>query len=107
MSARRTFVAIVVAAMLFFAGHAHAQRSGRGGNSAKISRQGNAGSTQQDRRPIFVSGRVAVDDGTSPPEHVAIDRVCSGKTRRETYANSTGAFSFQMGTEAAEVQDAS
>src|SRR5689334_21490368 len=32
-------------------------------------------------RPIFLSGKVVMDDGTPPPESVVIERVCGGNPR--------------------------
>src|ERR1700733_5116740 len=32
-------------------------------------------------RPIFISGRVMMDDGTPPPEPVTIMKVCNGNGR--------------------------
>src|SRR5262245_15330432 len=48
-------------------------------------------------RPIFLSGKVVMDDGTKPPEPVAIERVCNGIVRREQFTDSKGHFSFQLG----------
>jgi tetratricopeptide (TPR) repeat protein len=60
----------------------------------------------QERRPVFLSGRVVLDDGTPPAERVSIERVCNGRVRRESYTDSHGLFSFQMGAEAQMFQDA-
>jgi tetratricopeptide (TPR) repeat protein len=48
-------------------------------------------------RPIFLSGKVVMEDGTPPPESVAIERVCNGIPRREQFTDSKGHFSFQLG----------
>lgn len=48
-------------------------------------------------RPIFLSGKVVLDDGTPPPEPVVIERVCNGQPRPEAYTDSKGRFSFQLG----------
>ncbi|HEY7389205.1 MAG TPA: tetratricopeptide repeat protein [Bryobacteraceae bacterium] len=48
-------------------------------------------------RPIFLSGKVVMDDGSKPPEPVAIERVCNGIVRREQFTDSKGHFSFQLG----------
>jgi tetratricopeptide (TPR) repeat protein len=47
--------------------------------------------------PIFLSGRVVLQDGTPPPESVVIERVCNGVVRPEAYTDSKGRFSFQLG----------
>ncbi len=58
-------------------------------------------------RPIFISGKVLLDDGTPPPEPVAIERVCHGQPRTEGYTDTKGRFSFQLGNNLAVMQDAS
>ena len=49
------------------------------------------------QRPIFLSGKVLLADGTPPGEPVTIERVCWGRHRPETYTDSKGRFSFQLG----------
>ena len=58
-------------------------------------------------RPIFLSGRVAIDDGSSLPEPAAILRVCNGSPHTEGYTDSTGTFGIQFGNEQGVIQDAS
>jgi tetratricopeptide (TPR) repeat protein len=52
---------------------------------------------QEMQRPIFLSGRVVLQDGTPPPESVVIERVCNGIVRPEAHTDSRGRFSFQLG----------
>src|SRR5436305_1095648 len=40
------------------------------------------------RRPIFLSGKVLVSDGSLPPDPVTIERVCQGYVRPEGYTDS-------------------
>ena len=49
------------------------------------------------QRPIFLSGKVMLADGTPPGEAVTIVRDCWGQRRPETYTDSKGRFSFQLG----------
>ena len=49
------------------------------------------------QRPIFLSGKVMLADGTPPGEPVTIVRDCWGQRRPETYTDSKGRFSFQLG----------
>jgi Flp pilus assembly protein TadD len=49
------------------------------------------------QRPIFLSGQVMLADGTPPGEPATIERVCWGHRRPETYTDSKGRFSFQLG----------
>ncbi len=59
------------------------------------------------QRPIFLSGKVMLDDGTPPAEPVTIERVCNGNPRAEAYTDSKGRFSFQLGQSQGVLQDAS
>lgn len=58
-------------------------------------------------RPIFLSGKVMLEDGTPPPDPVVIERVCNGQSRPEAYTDSKGRFSFQLGQNTAMMADAS
>ena len=49
------------------------------------------------QRPISLSGKVMLADGTPPGEPVTIVRDCWGQRRPETYTDSKGRFSFQLG----------
>jgi len=59
------------------------------------------------QRPIFLSGRVVLEDGTPPPEPVVIERVCNSVTRPEGYTDTKGRFSFQLGQNTQFMPDAS
>jgi tetratricopeptide (TPR) repeat protein len=58
-------------------------------------------------RPIFLSGKVVLEDGTPPPDPVVIERVCNGVARPEAYTDTKGRFSFQLGQNNAVLADAS
>src|SRR4051794_27349900 len=47
-------------------------------------------------QPIFISGRVMMEDG-APAPNVVIERVCSGSPHSEGYTDSRGYFSIQLG----------
>ncbi len=47
-------------------------------------------------RPIYISGRVVLEDSTPPPEAVKIERECKGVVRLEGYTDSKGRFSLQL-----------
>jgi tetratricopeptide (TPR) repeat protein len=59
------------------------------------------------QRPIFLSGKVVLSDGTPPPQSVVIERVCNGTVRPEGNTDSKGRFSFQLGQNAMAMMDAS
>ncbi len=58
------------------------------------------------KRSFTLSGRVVLDDGTPPPERVAIERVCPNQTRREAFTDSNGAYRFVLGADSGAFQDA-
>jgi tetratricopeptide (TPR) repeat protein len=58
------------------------------------------------QRPIFLAGKVMLDDGTALADRVKIERVCNGTARTEAYTDRKGQFSFQLGRNM-EMQDAS
>ncbi|MCX6597195.1 MAG: tetratricopeptide repeat protein [Acidobacteria bacterium] len=58
--------------------------------------------------PVFLSGKVMLDDGTPPPEPVTIERICNGGSPRpEGYTDSKGRFSIQLGQNTQMLADAS
>jgi len=63
---------------------------------------------QTPQQPIFLSGRVMLEDGSPPAESVVIERVCSGQAHAEGYTDSKGYFAIQLGSRnGAVMQDAS
>jgi tetratricopeptide (TPR) repeat protein len=56
--------------------------------------------------PIYLTGRVAIDDGSALPGPVTIERVCNGSTHTEGYTDMKGTFGIQFGNEAGVFQDA-
>jgi tetratricopeptide (TPR) repeat protein len=58
-------------------------------------------------RPVFLSGRVVLDDGSKPSPDIAIQRVCNGNPHTETHTDSKGRFSFQFGSSTDAAMDAS
>jgi len=75
---------------------------------------GSAGQTSQAQtqrfpdmdRPIFLSGRVALEDGTPPPEQVLVQRACEGRSIPQGYTDARGHFSFELGRNPALALDA-
>jgi tetratricopeptide (TPR) repeat protein len=57
--------------------------------------------------PIYLSGRVALEDGSPPPLSVSIERVCNGSTHTEGFTNAQGYFGITLGNESGVFQDAS
>jgi len=49
---------------------------------------------------IFLSGKVATDDGSALPSGVTVERVCGGTVHKAANVAANGEFSFQMGRNA-------
>ena len=58
-------------------------------------------------RPIFLSGKVVLEDGTPPADFVVIERVCNGSPHAEARTDHKGYFSFQLGQSQEVFADAS
>ena len=59
------------------------------------------------RRPVFLSGKVVMEDGSPLPPNEVIERVCNGNPRPEGYVDSKGRFSVQLGQNVGVMMDAS
>ncbi|HWC97462.1 MAG TPA: tetratricopeptide repeat protein [Candidatus Sulfopaludibacter sp.] len=57
--------------------------------------------------PIYINGRVTLEDGSPPPQPATIERVCYGNSRAEGYTDSQGNFGIELGNESSVFQDAS
>jgi tetratricopeptide (TPR) repeat protein len=58
-------------------------------------------------QPVFVSGRVLLEDGSTASGQVIIERICQTRTFREGYADSRGYFNIQLGANTGVFNDAS
>ena len=58
-------------------------------------------------QPIFISGRVMLEDGTAPPDSAVIETVCSGRSHGEGYTDAKGYFAIELGGRNGVIQDAS
>ncbi len=78
------------------------QQGGQGGQQGGQQQQDPFGGQQQQQaprmqRPIFLSGKVVLDNGEVPPEPATIIRICNGQRFPESYTDRKGGFSFQVG----------
>src|SRR5215470_5972912 len=102
-------VTLLLAIIVCLSAAMSAQKGGKGGSVNKPPTTTSIPSTntpQPNLQPLFISGKVLVDGGGSPPEPVAIERVCNGVARRQGYTDAKGSFQFQL-DQAASFQDAS
>jgi tetratricopeptide (TPR) repeat protein len=67
---------------------------------------GGGGSGANSSRPIYISGKVAIQDGSAVSQ-ATIERVCGGIAKTVAYTNSSGRFSFQWSDRSMIVSDAS
>lgn len=61
-------------------------------------------------QPIFLTGRVMMDDGSELPRNIVIERFCGGNPHAEGHTDSKGYFNIQLGpgvTNVDALQDAS
>jgi len=57
--------------------------------------------------PMFITGKVTLQDGSPPPQPALIERVCSGRPHPEGYTDSRGTFSIRLGQASDMLADAS
>ena len=79
--------------------------------AASLTGQTSAGQGQTQRfpeidRPVFLSGRVVLEDGTPLPEQVLVQRSCDGRAIPQGYTDARGQFSFELGRSPALALDA-
>ncbi|MBV8904028.1 MAG: tetratricopeptide repeat protein, partial [Acidobacteriia bacterium] len=67
------------------------------GGFGNIPGTGSTGTAGIPTRTYFLSGKVALDDGTPPSVNIRIERVCAGNVRLEGHTDSKGRFSLQLG----------
>ena len=77
------------------------QGSSSGGQGSSSRGQSNRQSSQprrdpQFRRPLFLSGKVVLEDGQPPTESTQVSLICQGSTIHQVYTSSGGGFSFQI-----------
>jgi predicted Zn-dependent protease len=92
----RTWVLVGIAV---FSQPAMAQRGGGSSTPSTRTTAPSRTTTAPDpsTRPVFVSGKVLLENGGALPETVAIERICNGVSRREGYTDVKGQFEFQLG----------
>lgn len=50
------------------------------------------------QRPVYISGKVTLDDGTPVPNGVRVELLLNGQVRRQEYTRSDGSFTFDLST---------
>jgi hypothetical protein len=77
------------------------------GGSSAPSQTAQAAQMHDAQMPVFLSGRVVMDDGAAPETSIAIQRVCGGSPGTVAWTDGNGGFSFQWGRSSAIMQEAS
>jgi tetratricopeptide (TPR) repeat protein len=80
--------------------------TGTGDMPSQPTQPTNPGQYPDTQMPIFLSGRVLMDDGTAPATSIPIQRICSGTPRTVAFTNARGQFNFQWGSPTGFVPDA-
>ena len=88
-------------------GAGNAGNTGRTTTNLPSNTNPNVPNTPNIPRPIFLSGKVVIDDGSALPEPASIIRVCNGNPHTEGYTDSDGNFGIELGNETGVMQDAS
>ncbi len=78
------------------------------GSTNPVTTQNPTPTLQQQKQLLpLISGSVVTDDGSPLPPNIVIERVCGGQPHRETYLNTGGFFSYQIGVDNPAMMDAS
>ncbi|QOY86103.1 tetratricopeptide repeat protein [Paludibaculum fermentans] len=82
-------------------------RPSTGTSTGTTGQQNTTPSMMDIQRPIYLSGRLMMDDGSAPPEPVVMLLVCNGQPRPQGYADMKGRFSISLGQNQGVFADAS
>ncbi len=84
--------------------------SDSGGSSGGGSTGGQSSSSQADRqRPMFLTGKVLLDNGEAPGPRTRVELICQGSVVRQEFTSQTGNFSIEIagGQQGTQPMDAS
>lgn len=92
----RSVTALALLCLFWELGWAQEQEKGKEPRENQDRRQSRQRRQRQFQRPVFLSGKVILDDGSVPPAQVPVDLVCQGRVIRQEHTSSGGTFSFQI-----------
>jgi len=83
--------------------------SGGSSGGSTTSGQRSSGSQTDRQRPMFLSGRVLLDDGQPPGSRTKVELICQGSVVLQEYTSHSGTFSMEIagGQQSARPMDAS
>lgn len=58
-------------------------------------------------RPVYLSGKIVIDDGSPVPPNITVERVCGGIAKTVAYADANGQFNFRWSGSSTVLADAS
>jgi hypothetical protein len=109
---KRSRIHLGIVFLSAFLPYATSQQGGTGGSAGNTGESGRRAAPQRPQYPpaqpdsqigrpaaimIFLSGRVALEDGSPPPFGAVIETDCGGAVSREEIIGLNGRFSFQAG----------
>ena len=94
---KKTVISLAVSCVLGYPGWAQDRGGSDESPSSGQGQQTQQPSQRRDRqRPLFLSGKVILDDGREPGQPVRVELICQGTVMRQEYASSSGAFSLEL-----------
>jgi hypothetical protein len=94
----REWLVLVVGACLASSLNAQTTRPGGRGIGSVISRLPDSSNPSGGlTSTVFISGKVALDDGSELTEPAAVQTICRGERHTRTFTDRHGSFSFQLG----------
>jgi len=94
---KKAVISLAMFGVLGYPGWAQDRGGGEESPSSGQGQQTQQPSQRRDRqRPLFLSGKVILDDGREPGQPVRVELICQGTVMRQEYASSSGAFSLEL-----------
>jgi tetratricopeptide (TPR) repeat protein len=90
------FFSLLFAAILSVPTFAQRTGGGRGGGVISSRPRLSLPDASMSQENVFLTGKVVMDDGTLLGAGAAVQTICKGQKRTETYTDSAGNFSFQF-----------
>jgi tetratricopeptide (TPR) repeat protein len=82
-------------------------QTGTGGTTPTAGTSGGENRGADVSRPIYISGKVVMEDGAAVMPNITIERVCSGISKTVAYADAKGRFTFRWDDRSMVMDDAS
>ena len=94
---KKAVISLAMFGVLGYPGWAQDRGGGEESPSSGQGQQTSQPTQRRDRqRPLFLSGKVILDDGREPGRPVRVELICQGTVMRQEYASSSGTFSLEL-----------